>query len=223
MTEACFAHAGDFDTMSERFMPFAVREETRKKLRHLKEEYGQRLSNLNDLLNSRRLSCPLCMIPEDVIIAGNGRGDAKKFECRAWHDPTLTGRDGTSFRFSTYTSYEALVVYQDFLVEALTLLTLCEGTYDGISRYLNISKHMVEFGIEVLLDYLGGEGKKEAIEVDDDMVVIYADFSGTRVSRSASVIMSKVGGSIAYQVACSMNYMTAWNFVKALRTGRKHG
>lgn len=215
--EACSTALKDFKTIAERLVPFAVREETKEKLKQLREEYGQRLANLNNLLNGRRLSCPLCMSAENVTIIGNGRGDAKKFECRAWHDPALTRRESTDFKFSTYTSYEALRVYQDFLIEALTLLTLCEGTYDGISRYLNISKHMVEFGVEVLLDYLSAEGEKKAIEVEDELVVIYADFSGTRVSRAASVIMSKVGGSIAYQVACSMNYMTAWNFVKALK------
>lgn len=216
MEEVCATAFRDFKTIAERLVPFAVREETKEKLKQLREEYEQRLANLNSLLNGGRLSCPLCMSAENVIIIGNGRGDSKKLKCRACHDPALTGRESTDFKFSTYTSYEALKVYQDFLIEALTLLTLCEGTYEGISKYLNISKHMVEFGVEVLLDYLSVEGKK-AIEVEDNLVVIYADFSGTRVSRAASVIMSKVGGSIAYQVACSMNYLTAWNFVRALK------
>jgi hypothetical protein len=152
-----------------------------------------------------------------VIITGNGRGGTKKLECRARHDTALTGRKDHHFRFSTYTSYEALKVYQDFLVEALTLLTFCEGTYDGVAKYLNVSKHAVEFSTSVLLDYLGKEGRREAIVTEDDLVVIYADFSTSRVSRAASVIMSKVDRSIAYQVCCSMNYMSAWNFVRALK------
>ncbi|MFQ5816328.1 MAG: WYL domain-containing protein, partial [Candidatus Hydrothermarchaeaceae archaeon] len=108
-------------------------------------------------------------------------------------------------------------VYQDFLTEALSLLTLCEGTYDSVSRYLNISKYMVEFAVATLLDYLGEEGGNEKIEPKDDLVVIYSDFSGTRVSRATSVIMSRVGESIAYQVCSAMNYLTAWNFVRALK------
>lgn len=210
-------YSSDLDTMVERMIPFAVRNETRKKLGDLKEEYERKIKNLNDLLNGRRLGCPLCKSDENVVIVGNGRSDTKKFECREYHDPNLTGREGTTFRFSTYTSYEALKVYRDFLVEALTLLTTCEGTYGGIAKYLNISKHMVEFGMEVLLDYLGKEGKKDAIVVNDKLVVVYVDFSGTRVSRSASVIMSKVGEDIAYQIVCGMNYLTAWNFVRALK------
>ncbi|KXB00027.1 hypothetical protein AKJ42_01975 [candidate division MSBL1 archaeon SCGC-AAA261C02] len=98
----------------------------------------------------------------------------------------------------------------------LTLLTTCEGTYEGIAKYLNISKHMVELSVQTLLDYLGDNGKKSII-VDDDLVVVYADFSGTRVSRQASVIMSRVGDVVAYQVCCEMNYLTAWNFVRGLK------
>ena len=111
----------------------------------------------------------------------------------------MTGRKDNRFRFSTYTSYEALKVYQDFLVEALALLTFCEGTYDGVAKYLNVSKHMVEFSTAVLLDYLGKEGRREVIVTEDDLAVIYADFSTSRISRAASVIMSKVNRSIAYQ------------------------
>lgn len=206
----------DFDTLSERLLPLALRGETRRKLRILAEEYRTRLSNLDNLFDSKRLSCPICESVKNVIITGNGRGDAKKLLCRAQHDSEFTGRNSTQFRFSTYTSFEALKVYQDFFAEALTLLTTCEGTYEGVAKYLNISKHMVELSVQTLLDYLGDNGR-DSIHTNDDIVVIYADFSGTRVSRSASVIMSRVGDDIAYQVCCSMNYLTAWNFVKGLR------
>lgn len=206
----------DFDSIAERFVPFTPRGNTRRKMKLLAEEYRERLSNLDGLLNGGRPSCPLCMSAENVIITGNGRGGTKKLECTTEHDPALTGRNDHRFRFSTYTSYEALKVYQDFLVEALSLLTMCEGTYEGIAKYLNISKHMVELSVQTLLDYLG-DNRRESIRVDDDLVVVYADFSGTRVSRSASVIMSRVGDEIAYQVCCTMNYMTAWNFVRGLK------
>lgn len=210
------AHS-DFDVMAERLVPFAVREETREKLNQLAGEFRQRLTNLESLTNGGKLSCPIHGSAEHVRITGNGRGDAKKFECTAEHDPALTGRKDHRFRFSTYTSCEALKVYQDFMVETLTLLTFCEGTYYGVAKYLNVSRHMVEFSTAVLLDYLGGEGKREAVVTEDDLVVVYTDFSTTRVSRAASMIMSRVGGSIAYQVCCPMNYMTAWNFVWALK------
>ena len=206
----------DLATAAERLVPFSPRGRTRKRLEALAGEYDQRLSRLHDLLNGDRLSCPICESCDNVIITGNGRDGAKKFLCRAHHDLGSTGRDSAWFRFSTYTSLEALKVYQDFLVEALTLLTTCEGTYQGIAKYLNISRHMVELSVQTLLDYLGDSGD-ESIRVDDDLAVIYADFSGTRVSRSASVIMSRIGGSIAYQVCCTMNYMTAWNFVRGLK------
>jgi hypothetical protein len=207
----------DFDVIAERIVPFAVRGETRRKLEELKAECRRRLSNLEPLTDGGKLSCPLCGSAERVVILGNGRGGAKKFECRAKHDPALTRRKNCRFRFSTYTSREALEVYRDFLVEALTLLTFCEGTYEGIAKFLNVTKHVVEFSVAVLLDYLGKKGRIGSIEAKDDLVVVYADFSTTRVSRAASVVMSRAGGSVVYQVCCSVNYLTAWNFVRALR------
>lgn len=207
----------DFDTIARRIAPFAVRGETRKKLKLLVEEHKQKLSNLESLTSGEKLSCPICRSSKRVRIVGNGRGGAKKFECKARHGPALTGRKKRRFRFSTYTSYEALMVYRDFMVEALSLLTMCEGTYEGIAKYLNVSKRMVEFGTAVLLDYLKEEGRTEKIRIDGDVVVVYADFSTTRVSRAANIVFSRVGGTIAYKVTCAMNYMTAWNFVRALK------
>lgn len=206
----------DFDVMAGRLTPFATRGKTRDRLEAIAREYRERISNLEGLLEGGRLSCPICQSCEKVIITGNGRKGTKKQVCRAHHDPGFTGRDSTEFIFSTYTSYEAYKVYQDFLVEALTLLTTCEGTYRGIAKYLNISGHMVELSVQTLVDYLAEKGRG-LIRVEGDPVVVYADFSGTRVSRSASIIMSRVGEEIAYQVCCTMNYLTAWNFVKGLK------
>ncbi|KXB04341.1 hypothetical protein AKJ48_02935 [candidate division MSBL1 archaeon SCGC-AAA261O19] len=107
-------------------------------------------------------------------------------------------------------------MYQDFLVEALTLLTTCEETLEGVAKYLNISKHMVELSEQTMIDYLDGNVTK-SIEVDGDMVVIYADFSGTQISKKSGMIMSKVGEEVAYKVCPVMNYLTAWNFVKGLK------
>ena len=207
----------DFDVIAERLVPHAVRGETRRKLEELKAECKQRLSNLERLTEGRRLSCPLCKSAEHVMIVGNGRGNAKKFECRGKHDPEESGRGNGPFRFSTYTSHEALEAYRDFMVQSLALLTFCEGTYEGTAKFLNVAKHMVEFAVAVLLDYLKEEGRGKSIEVNNDLVVVCADFSTTRVSRAASVVMSQVGGSVAYQVCCSVNYLTAWNFVRALK------
>ena len=203
--------------IAERLVPYSVREQTRERLDQLKEEFRQRLASLDALTNGTRLSCPLCENAEHVRITGNGRNGTKKFECTAVYDPAETGREGSGFRFTTYTSYEALKVYRNFLVEVLALLTFCEGTYEGIAKFLNLAKHMVEFGVAVLLDYLRKEGKGGSIETGDDLVVVYADFSTTRVSRAASVVMARVGGSIAYQVCCSVNYLTAWSFIQALK------
>jgi hypothetical protein len=94
---------------------------------------------------------------------------------------------------------------------------MCEGTYDGIAKYLCLSKHTVEFSTAVLLDYLKKESRGKSIRVEGDMAVIYADFSTTRVSRAASMMISRVGDSVAYQVTCAMNHMTAWNFVRVLK------
>jgi hypothetical protein len=160
------------------------------------------------------------MNADQVICVGNGRGNTKKFLCRAYHGPALTKREDTNFRFSIYTSWDALKVYRDFLVDVLSLLTCCGGTYKGIARYLDISKHAVEFSLAMLSDYLK-DRKSEELVINEDLAVIYADFSGTRVSRAASVIMSRIGGKVAYQVCCEMNYLTAWNFVRMMKARLK--
>ena len=98
----CVEEISDFDVIAD--APFAMREETRKKLIGLSVEYKQRLTNLEGLLSGKGLSCLVCMNANHVICTGNGRGETKKFLCRAHHDPDLTGRTDTNFRFSTYTS-----------------------------------------------------------------------------------------------------------------------
>ncbi|KXB06250.1 hypothetical protein AKJ53_00950 [candidate division MSBL1 archaeon SCGC-AAA382F02] len=216
MNAASSAIHEDLGVVTERLIPFAPRGETREKLWELHEEYKAKVSRLDDLFDGERLSCPWHGDNDEVIITGNGKRGTKKFKCEKWHDPDLTGRDTTEFRFSTFTSYEAYKVYQDFLTEALTLMTTCEGTLEGISKYLNISKYMVELSEHTLLDYLGDNGK-DVIEVDDDPVVVFADFSGTQISKNTGMIMSKVGDNVPYKVCPTMNYMTAWNFVKGLK------
>ncbi len=216
MSGASAAICEDFDVLAERLTPFAPRGETKRKMRKLREEYREKVSKFDDLLEGERLCCPRHMDNEKVVITGNGKKGTKKFECRKWHDPELTGRDTTDFMFSTYTSYEAYKVYQDFLVEALTLLTTCEGSCEGVAKYLNISKHMVELSEQTLLDYLGSDGK-ESVQINGDLVVIYADFSGTQISKNSGIIMSKIGGEVAYKVCPTMNWMTGWNFVKGLK------
>ncbi|KXB05314.1 hypothetical protein AKJ49_01055 [candidate division MSBL1 archaeon SCGC-AAA382A03] len=216
MSGASAAVGEDFDVLAERLTPFAPKGQTRRKMRELRDEYRAKVSKLDGLLEGERLCCPYHADNDEVVITGNGKKGTKKFECRKYHDPELTGRDTTDFMFSTFTSHEAYEVYQDFLVEALTLLTTCEGSYEGVAKYLNISKHMVELSEQTLLDYLGDSGK-DMIEVDGDLVVIYADFSGTAISKNSGIIMSKVGEDVAYDVCPTMNYMTAWNFVKGLK------
>ncbi len=168
MSTASSAIHEDLGVVTERLIPFAPREKTRKKLWELHEEYKAKVSRLDDLFDGERLSCPWHRDNDEVIITGNGKRGTKKFNCEKWHDPELTGRDTTEFGFSTFTSHEAYKVYQDFLTEALTLMTTCEGTLEGIAKYLNISKHMVELGEHALLDYLGDSGK-DMIEVDGDL------------------------------------------------------
>lgn len=70
----------------------------------------------------------------------------------------------------------------------------------------------------MLTDYLK-DRKPGKIVIDDDVAVIYADFSGTRVSRASCMIMSKIGGQIAYQVCCVMTHLTA--FVRMVKTRLK--
>jgi len=71
----------DLDLIAERLAPFAMREETREetreRLKDLAVEYRQRLTNLEGLLSSKRLGCPVCMNAYHVIGVGNGRGDTK--------------------------------------------------------------------------------------------------------------------------------------------------
>lgn len=211
--------ADDLEVISERLQPYAPRADTRRKLRELHEEYQARVARLEELFDGRRLSCPIHEDTEDVIITGNGRNGTKKFKCRQYHDPEQTGRDTTEFRFSTFTSYEALSVYQDFLLEALSLLATCEGTYAGIAEYLHLSKHLVEFGVATLLDYLDDlptQTNSFDIADDEDLIVVYADFSSTRVSRTLSLIMGRIEGDICYFTCPSMNWLTAWNFVRGI-------
>jgi len=213
--------ADDLEVITERLQPFAPHEQTRQKLHDLYEEYTAKVERMEELFDGRRLSCPLHQDNEAVIITGNGRNGTKKFKCRQHHDPEQTGRDTTDFRFSTFTSFEAYQVYQDFLVEALTLLTTCEGTYAGIAEYLHLSEHMVEYGAATLLDYLDEEASSQEhfdIDEDDDedLLVVYADFSSTRVSKELSIIMGRIDDEICYYPCPSMNWLTAWSFVKAI-------
>ncbi|KXB01859.1 hypothetical protein AKJ44_02070 [candidate division MSBL1 archaeon SCGC-AAA261F17] len=215
MVAPCKVISNDLSVLAERIQPFAPMEVTRRKMWELHDEYKEKVANLDDLRDGGRLSCPIHLDNDEVIVTGNGRNGAKKYECRKYHDPELTRRDDTVFRFSTFTSYEALRVYRDFFVEVLSLFATCGGTYEGVAKYLNISKHMVDLSLGTLLDHLGD--RAEEIDVDDDLIVVYADFSSTRVSRSLSVIMGRIGDEVICLPCPVMNWMTAWNFVKGIK------
>lgn len=49
----------DLGVVTERLIPFAPRSETREKLWELHDEYREKASNIGDLQNGGRLSCPV--------------------------------------------------------------------------------------------------------------------------------------------------------------------
>lgn len=200
----------DFETLVGRLKVFAPRGETREKLIRLANEYEIRLNNLRHLLNTKKPSCPICKTNSNVTIIGNGKNGSKKLMCHNDHD-------GKEFRFSTFTSYEAFKVYKDFLTEAMTILTLCGGTQEGIAKYLNISKYMVELGVSAVTEYISSIKNDMKIESNEPIIIVYMDFSSSRVSKKAAIIMAKVADYIAYDINCEINYLTAWNFIKKIK------
>jgi transcription elongation factor Elf1 len=195
----------DIERIAQRLLIYAPREISREKLGEVKEEYRRKVDKLS-ALEQRRLGCPECGRREGVIITGNGKQrGTKKFLCKC-------GR-----RFSTYTSWDALEVYREFIVEILTLFATCNGTQRGIGNYLSATRHLVELAFALCERRIGKECERIKCEDDGDLVVVHLDFSSTRISRKLAVIGARIGNEVVYKVAWAVNCLTAWDFVRELK------
>ena len=205
----------DVINIVERIIPFAPRGEMRENvINKFIAEYTEKLLHLNNLANDR-LTCPICENADNVIKQGSMKG-AKKFICRNYDE---TDNNKGHLNFSTFTSYDALVVYRDLIVECLTLFCTCGGTYGGIARFMGISTYFVELAMSACVESIGTKARE--IDMDEDKVVVFMDFSGTRVSKKVAIIMAKIGDKIFYEFTTVMNSMSAWSFIYELKQSLK--
>jgi transcription elongation factor Elf1 len=196
--------------IATRLTPFAPRSTTRSTILSI-ETYKERLQILEALLNNKKLTCPVCRSSKHVIIVGSRKNGVRKYKCKR----CLSRKNVPGRGFSTFTSLEA---YQEYLSECLTILTTCGGTYEGIAKYLEISEYMIELAIDTYFKYLMEEPTPtNTIDIKSDYVVIYADFSFTRLSKKISLIMADVGGRTVFKLVPSINSMTAWDFILDLK------
>jgi transcription elongation factor Elf1 len=170
--------------IATRLTPFAPRSTTRSTILSI-ETYKEKLQKLEALLNNKKLTCPVCRSSKHVIIVGSRKSGVRKYKCKR----CLSRKNVPGRVFSTFTSLETLEIYQEYLSECLTILTTCGGTYEGMAKYLEISEYMIELAIDTYSKYLMEETTPtNTVDVKSDHVVIYADFSSTRLSKKISLL-----------------------------------
>jgi transcription elongation factor Elf1 len=203
----------NLEMIATRLTPFTPRSTTKNAILSKIETYKGRLQKLEALLKNKKLTCPVCRSSKHVIIVGSRKNGARKYKCKK----CLSRKNVPGRVFSTFTSLEALEIYQEYLSECLTILTTCGGSYEAIAKYIQISEYMVELAVTTYFNHLSEETPANTIDVKSDHVVIYADFSSTRLSKKISLIMADVDGKTVFKLVPSINSITAWDFILDLK------
>lgn len=171
------------------------------------KEADKRITKLD---KSKELcSCHTCKSKEHVTYTGTNKG-RKKFVCRNHRKPIW---------FSTSTSFEAIKIYQDVLVDNLCLLVQTNSTVGGIQGYNETSKYFVELALECLYEFINSQANQPIIEINEnqDTLAIFLDISGSRLAKNKAIILAKVDDQIIFQIITTSNHLSSHEIISTIK------
>ncbi len=183
----------------------------------LKVEPFAHLYELLVILNDRsyRHTCPECKITTNVVM--NGRIQRK---CRNNHKET-TSQYGIKF-FTGTTSLEgqqAVVLLGKLVSEQF----YGNSTHSFINQLYGVSSYFTEFVSSYLAENLP---QKSISDLDltagfggyKDLLVIFCDFSGSRLSKNTSLLATEIDGEIVWYLYQSPNSVVAEVLIRDVKT-----
>ncbi len=178
-------------------------------------EYANKVceEKIKALDNSKELcTCPICEGREHVVYTGTNRG-RRKFKC------TNSSSHEKPRCFTTSTSFEAIMYYQDAMTENLADLLQTNSVIDGIRRMNETSRHFVELPLERLYQYIVEEGSKDSIIVDEntDIVTIFSDLTGSGLMKGKAIILAMVDDVPVFEIVTTDNYLSTMTLIAAIK------
>jgi len=155
-------------------------------------------------------SCPICETSDYVVCTGTNRGK-RKFKC------VSPSHDKDRY-FSTSTSFEAILIYQDVMTKNLALLLKTNSVVDGIRDLNETSKHFVELPMERLYEYITHEASKEIIHIAEgtNIVTIFSDLTGSGLAKNKAIILAMVGDVPIFDIVTSDNYLSTMGLIATI-------
>ncbi|MBC8484423.1 MAG: WYL domain-containing protein [Bacteroidetes bacterium] len=195
-------------TFEERKMPLKIRA-INDTMKYANEECKRQI----DLLNQSKslCSCSICKSNQHVRCTGSNKGN-RKFICESpEHDRPVN--------FSSTTSYEAIEIYRNTMTLNLCLLAHTNSTIEGTVLYNETSKYFVEFAHEALFDFIKQEGYQGTIDIDKDtdLVLIFFDLSGSKLSKKKAIIMAKVGSKVIFEIVSHSNHLSSYLMISSIK------
>ena len=156
-------------------------------------------------------SCPYCKSKEHVKYVGTNQG-IRKFTC---NNPSHSKKAC----FSTSTSYEAVEIYREAMINNLCLLTHTNSSVKGIRLYNETSKYFVEYAFEALYEFINEEINQFHIRIDknSDIVIIFFDLSGSKLAKNKAIILAKINGQIIFEIVTHSNYLSTNSLISSIK------
>lgn len=220
-----------FPETQTRKIPYNLRSGFRDELLEMCIHHKELLESIIPLiiqqkLDGKPLSCPLCGNNHSVKSHGSQKDGTKKFICYADHTNCKTQSENPFIitmhknwkgNFSTYTSLEAYQLYRQLIVESIVLFINTNSTIEGLSKHLGVSRKFIETSLIMALLVLKDEKTEIKLEGEEDFVIVYMDFSGAILSKRFSLVLAKINGQSFWKIAVGSNYLTAWDFINTIK------
>ncbi len=160
-----------------------------------------------------RHTCPICKSPENVV--KNGRVQRK---CKNDHDQTKSEYGHNYYSGPTSLEAQHLVILLGYVI---SLQLYGNSTHNFINQLYGVSTYIVEFTSSFLADNLP---KLSVSDLDltsgfagyDDLLVVFCDFSGSRLSKKTSLLATEINGEVVWYMYHSPNSIVAGSMVKDL-------
>lgn len=178
-------------------------------MRYANEDCHKQIVQLNS--SQKLCSCPECKSNENVRFTGTNKG-VNKFVCNnPKHEKPVW--------FSTSTSYEAMEIYREKLVQNLCILTCTNSVVNGIRRYNETSKYFVEFALEALYEFINEEVNQSIINIDkkSDIATVFLDISGSGLAKNKAIILARIGDKIIFEIITVSNYLSSHKIISAIK------
>lgn len=192
--------------LKQRKQPLTIRE-IQNKIKHVNELCKEPIRKLNE--SDIIPSCPECKSNKNAKCMGSNNG-IRKLACFG-HDKVVN--------YSTTTSYEAIEIYRDLIIENLCVFACTNSTVGGIMNYNNSSKYFIELAEEALYDYImqNNIDKEVTFNEKEEIATIFLDLSGSGLARNKAIILARYGKNYIFKIVTTSNHLSSYELISTIK------